>query len=336
MAVTGIVLLGFVLAHMIGNLKVFLGKEHINLYGESLRDLGEPLLPRTVLLWSMRIVLIAAFVAPHPRGVPAHADEPQGAARRTYQSKRDYVAANFASRTMRWTGDHRRPVPDLPPRSTSPGEREPRLRARRSVQQPVQQLRARARRDRLHRRHARARRSTSSTAPGRCSRASGSTTRATTSGAAAFAVGFAVVIIVGNVSIPLLHHRPGVVQPDDRRTLDADGSPPVPIAEKWDQHKFDVKLVNPANKRRFEIIVVGTGLAGASAAATLGELGYKVKVVHLPRLAPPRALHRRAGRHQRGEELPERRRQRLPPLLRHDEGRRLPRPRGATSTGSPR
>jgi succinate dehydrogenase / fumarate reductase flavoprotein subunit len=49
------------------------------------------------------------------------------------------------------------------------------------------------------------------------------------------------------------------------------------IAEKWDAHRFDVKLVNPANKRKFEIIVVGTGLAGASAAASLGELGYRVK-----------------------------------------------------------
>src|ERR1051326_674931 len=49
------------------------------------------------------------------------------------------------------------------------------------------------------------------------------------------------------------------------------------VAEKWEKHKFDLKLVNPANKRKFEIIVVGTGLAGASAAASLGELGYKVK-----------------------------------------------------------
>ncbi|MDP3149999.1 MAG: fumarate reductase/succinate dehydrogenase flavoprotein subunit [Ignavibacteria bacterium] len=49
------------------------------------------------------------------------------------------------------------------------------------------------------------------------------------------------------------------------------------ITEKWSNHKFSMKLVNPANKRKFDIIVVGTGLAGASAAATLGELGYKVK-----------------------------------------------------------
>jgi len=48
------------------------------------------------------------------------------------------------------------------------------------------------------------------------------------------------------------------------------------IAEKWDRHKFEMKLVNPANKRKYTIIVVGTGLAGASAAASLGELGYNV------------------------------------------------------------
>jgi succinate dehydrogenase / fumarate reductase flavoprotein subunit len=53
--------------------------------------------------------------------------------------------------------------------------------------------------------------------------------------------------------------------------------PDGPIADKWDNHKFSIKLVNPANKRRFDIIVVGTGLAGASAAASLAELGYNVK-----------------------------------------------------------
>ena len=53
--------------------------------------------------------------------------------------------------------------------------------------------------------------------------------------------------------------------------------PSGPMAEKWTNHKFNVKLVNPSNKRKHSIIVVGTGLAGASAAATLAELGYKVK-----------------------------------------------------------
>jgi succinate dehydrogenase / fumarate reductase flavoprotein subunit len=58
-------------------------------------------------------------------------------------------------------------------------------------------------------------------------------------------------------------------------TLDA-RIPAGPIAQKWDRHKFEMKLVNPANKRKYTIIVVGTGLAGGSAAASLGELGYNV------------------------------------------------------------
>src|SRR5512137_1371732 len=53
--------------------------------------------------------------------------------------------------------------------------------------------------------------------------------------------------------------------------------PSGPLAQKWDKHKFEMKLVNPANKRRYRVIVVGTGLAGASAAASLAELGYSVK-----------------------------------------------------------
>ena len=55
--------------------------------------------------------------------------------------------------------------------------------------------------------------------------------------------------------------------------------PTGPIAERWDKHRFDLKLVNPANKRKFHVLIVGTGLAGASAAATLAELGYQVTVL---------------------------------------------------------
>ncbi len=61
-------------------------------------------------------------------------------------------------------------------------------------------------------------------------------------------------------------------------TKKLDGKVPEgPIQEKWDKHKFNMKLVNPANKRKFNVIVVGTGLAGASAAASLAELGYNVQ-----------------------------------------------------------
>ncbi len=55
------------------------------------------------------------------------------------------------------------------------------------------------------------------------------------------------------------------------------GEPTGPIEDRWDNHRFATKLVNPSNKRKYEIIVIGTGLAGASAAATFGELGYNVK-----------------------------------------------------------
>jgi len=54
-------------------------------------------------------------------------------------------------------------------------------------------------------------------------------------------------------------------------------APSGPLAQKWDKHRQDMKLVNPANKRKFKILVVGTGLAGGAAAATLGELGYNVE-----------------------------------------------------------
>src|SRR5271168_3446076 len=59
-------------------------------------------------------------------------------------------------------------------------------------------------------------------------------------------------------------------------TLDSK-SPSGPIESRWDRHRFDLKLVNPANKRKYNIIVVGSGLAGGSASASLAELGYNVK-----------------------------------------------------------
>jgi succinate dehydrogenase / fumarate reductase cytochrome b subunit len=105
MAVTGIVLMLYVALHMIANLKVYFGPESINAYGEFLRTFGEPALPRTVFLWIVRIGLIAAFVL--------HVHAAYGLTRtnwraapplRRYRSRRDYVAADFASRTIRWTG----------------------------------------------------------------------------------------------------------------------------------------------------------------------------------------------------------------------------------------
>jgi succinate dehydrogenase / fumarate reductase, cytochrome b subunit len=103
MAVSGIVLLGYVLAHMVGNLKVYLGANDLDHYAEWLRDLGDPVFPRTVVLWGMRVVLIAAFVVHIVAAAQLTAMNRRARPVR-YQSQRDYVSANFASRTMRWTG----------------------------------------------------------------------------------------------------------------------------------------------------------------------------------------------------------------------------------------
>lgn len=103
MALSGIVLLGYVLAHMVGNLKVYMGADDMNHYAEFLRDLLTPILPRTVTLWLMRIVLAAAFVL-HIHAAYALTRMNRRARPEGYAAGRDYVAANFASRTMRWSG----------------------------------------------------------------------------------------------------------------------------------------------------------------------------------------------------------------------------------------
>jgi len=103
MAITGLIGLGYVIAHMVGNLKMYRGPEDIDHYSEWLRELLVPLFPRTVALWLMRIVLILAL-ALHLHAAYSLTVINRRARPVRYQSHRDYVAANFASRTMRWTG----------------------------------------------------------------------------------------------------------------------------------------------------------------------------------------------------------------------------------------
>jgi succinate dehydrogenase / fumarate reductase cytochrome b subunit len=103
MAITGIMLMGFVFAHMIGNLKMYLGPEEIDHYGEFLRELLVPLLPRTYALWLLRLGLIGAF-ALHIHSAYSLTVLNRQARSVKYQSARDYQIANFASRTMRYTG----------------------------------------------------------------------------------------------------------------------------------------------------------------------------------------------------------------------------------------
>ncbi len=103
MALTGIAIMGFVFAHMFGNLKMYFGPEQFNHYGEFLRELLVPLLPRTWALWIMRIGLIVAFVL-HIHSAYSLTRMNHAARDMKYQSKRDYVAASYASRTMRYSG----------------------------------------------------------------------------------------------------------------------------------------------------------------------------------------------------------------------------------------
>ena len=102
MAISGISLLGFVLVHMIGNLHLYEGPVQVHLYGEALRDLGGHLAPRTLLLWIMRVGLIGMFaIHIHSAYSLALMNRKANSA---YAGRRDYIAANFASRTMLWTG----------------------------------------------------------------------------------------------------------------------------------------------------------------------------------------------------------------------------------------
>jgi len=103
MALTGIGLMGFVAAHMVGNFKMYLGPEAIDAYSESLRSLLHPILPDFWVLWIMRVGLIGMFLL-HFHAAYSLTMMNRRARPVRYQSKRDYIAANFASRTMRWSG----------------------------------------------------------------------------------------------------------------------------------------------------------------------------------------------------------------------------------------
>src|SRR3954470_21373379 len=103
MAISGIVLMVFVLAHMIGNLKLYFGAAALDNYSHWLREVGEPALPRQALLWAVRIVLLGAVIA-HVVAAYQLTRINRRARPEAYRSKRDYVAADFASRPMRWPG----------------------------------------------------------------------------------------------------------------------------------------------------------------------------------------------------------------------------------------
>src|SRR5437879_6108620 len=102
MAVTGAVLVAFVVGHMLGNLKIFLGAEAIDTYAVFLRTMGEPLVPYSVLLWVVRIVLLTCVALHITAAVQLTrmnwAARPEG-----YDTKRS-IATTYAARTTRWSG----------------------------------------------------------------------------------------------------------------------------------------------------------------------------------------------------------------------------------------
>ena len=107
MAVSGLILIGYLLAHMYGNLKVFAGQESFDSYAEHLRDLGEPILPHTGLLWIIRVVLLASVIAHFYAALVlwARARKARGGTKRYYSSgNRRGIQRSYASFTLRWGG----------------------------------------------------------------------------------------------------------------------------------------------------------------------------------------------------------------------------------------
>jgi len=107
MAITGIAIIGFVVAHMVGNWKIFLpdveGIPDIDIYAEALRRLLVPFAPEHVVLWLLRTGLIVAFLL-HIHAAYSLTMMNRRARPDDYEGPRHYVAANYASRTMRWSG----------------------------------------------------------------------------------------------------------------------------------------------------------------------------------------------------------------------------------------
>jgi succinate dehydrogenase / fumarate reductase cytochrome b subunit len=101
-AVTGILGLGFILGHVVGNLHAFEGRNQLNSYGEWLRTIGEPALPRSLFLWIMRVVLLGSLII-HVT-LTAQLAMRSRASRKSRYGDHDIVQASYASRTMRWGG----------------------------------------------------------------------------------------------------------------------------------------------------------------------------------------------------------------------------------------
>ncbi|MGB9358108.1 MAG: succinate dehydrogenase cytochrome b subunit [Acidimicrobiia bacterium] len=104
MALTGIGLLGYIVVHMIGNLKIFIGPEDLDHYAESLRTLLYPIFPKEGVLWLFRVGLMAMTVIHIWSATVLALRNRKARGTIRYEKKREYAAANYASRTMLWGG----------------------------------------------------------------------------------------------------------------------------------------------------------------------------------------------------------------------------------------
>ncbi len=269
MAVTGLVLFLFVVAHLLGNLKVFEGPQKFDAYAEGLRTVGAPFFGRAQILWGLRVALLLS--------VAAHLWAALAVTRASWQARPvgyrtlETSETTYAARSMRWGGIviacyvvyHLLDLTFGPANpSFIPGD---------AYHNLVASL-ARA---------AHCRRVRRGCGRGRAPHLSRPLERpANVGGEPAADLGVAA-------------RRCGRRRRRDRRRLHRDRGrrargggavsmnldariPEGPLDEKWRRHRAAVRLVAPANKPKYHVIVVGSGLAGASAAASLAELGYRV------------------------------------------------------------
>ena len=294
--------MAYVLAHMIGNLKIYFGASSLDRYSHWLREVGEPALPREALLWGVRIVLLVAVVAHIHAAYQLTRDQPPRAAGGLP------LQARLRRRGLREPDDaldrdHRRccssifHLLDLTWGPANPDfvEGDPYHNVITSFERvPVALVYVIANLALgVHLYHGAWSlfQSMGWTRPWRRQ----------------FATVFAAMIVARQRLLPAGRHvRSGRIEPLTLESM----VPPGSIQDAWDNHRFTVRLVNASNKRRFKIIVVGTGLAGASRRRDAGRARLRGRGLHLPRLAAAGALDRRPGRDQRRQGLPQRRRQR--------------------------
>ena len=329
MAVTGLILVAYLITHVLANLLVFTGPDRINRYAAMLHATGGA-------LWAARLVLLVAVIL-HIVAATQLALRRQAARPVAYAGGRQPQVSTLASRTIRWGGAlllvfiifhilhftigtvHPDFVELDPYHNVTHGVPEPAGRAvlsgRHGGAGPPSLSRRVEQRAQSGRQPAE---------PQPAPPAGGPRARR-----------FHLARVHGD-------RGRGVAGGDSRRrtrvtcVMELNARIPAgPIERKWDKHRFEMKLVNPANKRKYTVLVVGSGLAGAQRRREHERARLPGEVLLLPGLAPAGPQHRRAGRDQRRQELPERRRQHLPPVLRHGEGRRLPRPRGQRLPAGP-